>query len=344
MPAPLALATSGSNEALEGDKQMNRNLMMAALAVCLIWPAVSVTQEAPRARTRTRPRVRVEGPLGFSFNDNRGRIGVIVDTRADAAGDKVGARIEGITPSGPAEQAGLKAGDVITRFNGTALGGVRAEDDVDSGPGMKLIELARELEPGDTVQVEYRRGNDARKATIVAENLGGEWGEPGALRSQLEQLNELMPRMRVGPGNDFEFAFGRAWGGIELVKLNPDLGDYFGTREGVLVVSAPEDSTLALKGGDVITAIGGRKPTSPMQAMRILRSYDPGETVTLDVLRKQKRVTVGWKVPENDERHFRMLPRMREEPSWFRVAPKVRSQIEVPVWKIRDVIRTTRAI
>jgi len=39
-----------------------------------------------------------------------------------------------------------------------------------------------------------------------------------------------------------------------------------------------------------------------------------------------------------------MIPRMREEPSWFRVAPKVRSQIEVPVWKIRDVIRTTRAI
>lgn len=320
---------------------MNRNLMMAALAVCVIWPAVSVTQEAPRARTRTRPRVRVEGPFGFGINENRGRIGVIVDTRADAAGDKVGARIEGITPSGPAEQAGLKAGDVITRFNGTALGGVRAEDDEDSGPGMKLSELAGELEPGDTVQVEYRRGNDARKATLVAENLGGWWGDLGPLRGQMEQLNEMMG---VGPGHQFEFPFGRPWGGIELVKLNPDLGDYFGTREGVLVVSAPEDSTLALKGGDVITAIGGRKPTSPMQAMRILRSYDPGETVTLDVLRKQKRVTVSWKVPENDERYFRMMPRMREEPSRFRVAPRVRPRIEVPIWKIRDVIRTTRAI
>lgn len=319
---------------------MNRNLMMAALAVCVLWPAASVAQEQPRARTRTRPRVQVErGPFGvFSFSDNRGRIGVIVDTRADAAGDKVGARIEGITPGGPAEKAGLKAGDVITRFNGTALGGVAAEDNEDSGPGMKLIELARQLDPGDTVQVEYRRGNDARKATLVAEDLG--MGRlMGEMSGQMEQLNEFWPRMRVGPGNDFEFAFGGAWGGIELVKLNPDLGDYFGTREGVLVVSAPEDSTLALKGGDVIISIGGRKPASPTQAMRILRSYDPGETVTLDVLRKQKRVTVSWKVPEHEDRYFRKLPRM-EEPSWFRVRPKV----EVPIWKIRNVIRTTRAI
>jgi C-terminal processing protease CtpA/Prc len=317
---------------------MNRNLMMAALAACVLWPAVSAAQE-PRTRVRTRPRVRVEGPFGYSFNDNRGRIGVIVDTRADASGDKVGARIEGITPGGPAEKAGLKAGDVITRFNGTALGGVAAEDKEDSGPGMKLIELARELDPGDTVQVDYRRGNDARKATLVAEDLG--MGRlMGDMSGRMEQLNELMPKMHMGPGNDFEFAFGRPWGGIELVRLNPDLGDYFGTREGVLVVSAPEDSTLALKGGDVITAIGGRKPTSPMQAMRILRSYDPGETVTIDVLRKQKRVTVSWRVPENEDRYFRFAPKMREEPSWFRVQPKV----EVPVWKIRDVIRTTRAI
>jgi hypothetical protein len=321
---------------------------MAALAACLLLPAASVTQEAPRARPRPRVRTRVEGPFGvYSFNDNRGRIGVVVDTKANEAGDKIGARIEGITPGGPAEKAGLKAGDVITRFNGTALGGARPEENEDSGPGMKLIDLARALEPGDSVQIEYRRGNDARKATIVAEDLGGGFGrdlEMGELHGQLERLDQMMPKMRMGPGNEFEWSFGSPWGGIELVKLNPDLGDYFGTREGVLVVSAPEDSTLALKGGDVIVSIGGRKPTSPMQAMRILRSYDPGETVTLDVLRKQKRVSVTWKVPESDKRFFRRTPGDGEQPSWFRLPSTVLPRIEVPVWKVRDVIRTTRAI
>src|SRR2546428_4121687 len=323
---------------------MIRNWTVAALAVCRLVPAAWLGQGTPR-RPSTRPRVRVEtreGPFGvYAFGDNRGRIGVIVDTRVNAAGDKVGARVDGITPGGPAEKAGLKVGDVITRFNGTALGGAESEDNENSGPGMKLIDLARKLEPGDTVQVEYRRGTDARKATLVAEDLGpsGHFEMP-----EMGQMKELMPEMHMGPGNDFEFAFGSPWGGIELVELNPDLGDYFGTREGVLVVSAPEDSTLALKGGDVIVSIGGRKPTSPMQAMRILRSYDSGESVTLDVLRKQRHVNVTWKVPENDERHFRMMPRMREEPSWFRVAPRIRTQIQVPVLKLRDVIRTSRAI
>src|SRR5881396_2023275 len=154
---------------------MMRNVTVAALAACLLLPAMSGAQDTPRRPGR--PRVRVEtrnGPFGvYTFSDSRGRIGVIVDPRADAAGDKVGARIEGITPGGPAEKAGLKVGDVITRFNGTALAGAQSEDDENSGPGMKLIDLARALDPGDSVQVEYRRGSDARKVTIVAEDLGG---------------------------------------------------------------------------------------------------------------------------------------------------------------------------
>ena len=317
---------------------MIRNLSMAALAACLIWPAASVTQNAPQPRVRVRPRVRVEtGPFGvYSFSGSRGRIGVVVDTKADAAGDKVGARIEGVTPGGPAEKAGLKAGDVITRFNTTSLGGATAEEGEDSGPGLRLIELAHRLEPGDTVQVEYRRGSETHKAAIVAEDLPmtGRLEMPGM--PGMGAMEEMLPRLRMqaGPGNEFEFAFGSPWGGIELVELNPELGEYFGTREGVLVVRVPEDSTLNLKGGDVILSIGGRKPTSPMQAMRILRSYDPGETVTLDVLRKQKHVTVNWKVPE-ENRTFHMAPRAHEEPSWFRVKPKL--------WKPRDV-RVTRVI
>jgi len=316
---------------------MNRNMAIAALAVCLVWPAASQAQET---RPRSRPRVRVEsGPYGvFSFSDSRGRIGVIVDTRANTAGDKVGARIEGITPGGPAEKAGLKAGDVITRFNGTALGGVGAEDDEDSGPGMKLIELARDLDPGDSVQVEYRRGTENKKVTLVAEDLGGDF-----VRSfpRMGGDMELMgPRAHIwGPGTGFDFDIGGQWGGIELVKLNPDLGEYFGAREGLLVVSAPQDTTLALKGGDVIQTIGGRKPTSPMQAIRILRTYEAGESVSIEVIRKQKRVTVSWKVPEPED-FFYKRPRMHEEPSWFQLRPKV----EVPVWKIRDVVRTTRVI
>jgi len=322
---------------------MNRNWIVAALAA-LTLSSVAVAQEpAPRARARPRVRTRVEtGPFGnFVFAGSRGRIGVVVKTDADATNDKVGARIEAVTPGSPADKAGLKAGDIITRFDGTALGGVAAESDEDSGPGMKLIDLARALDPGDTVQVEYRRGTTNSKASIVAEELGMS-GNMHIEVPDMGEMHELMPEMSLpkmwgGPGTGpgaFAWTVGDdAWGGIELVSLNPDLGEYFGAREGVLVVRASEDSTLPLKGGDVIVAIGGRKPTSPMHAMRILRSYDEGETVSIDVLRKQKRSTLTWKVPEERERHFNFTAprarRPREEPSRYRVAPKIRM---APVW------------
>src|SRR5712671_3476887 len=197
---------------------MIRNWTVAALAVSMLLPAASEAQDAPRRpSTRTRPRVRVDtreggGPFSvYAFGENRGRIGVIVDTKSDAAGDKVGARIDGITPGGPAEKAGLKVGDVITRFNGTALAGAESEDDENSGPGMKLIELAHAVDPGDTVQVEYRRGTDARKVTIVAEDLGGStWTGPMEM-PEMGAFENMMPKMPMGPGNDFEFAFGSPW-------------------------------------------------------------------------------------------------------------------------------------
>jgi hypothetical protein len=324
---------------------MNRNWIVAALAAVTL-SSVAVAQEpAPRARARPRVRTRVEtGPFGnFVFAGSRGRIGVVVKTDADATNDKVGARIEAVTPGSPADKAGLKAGDIITRFDGTALGGVAAESDEDSGPGMKLIDLARALDPGDTVQVEYRRGTTNSKASIVAEELG----MSGNMRIEMPDMPEMgempemsLPKMWGGPGTGpgaFAWTIGDdAWGGIELVSLNPDLGEYFGTREGVLVVRASEDSTLPLKGGDVIVAIGGRKPTSPMHAMRILRSYDEGETVSIDVLRKQKRSTLSWKVPAAEDRfkeRFNVTTprarRPREEPSRYRVAPKIRM---APLW------------
>src|SRR2546427_12533397 len=73
------------------------------------------------------------------------------------------------------------------------------------------------------------------------------------------------PDVAVAPmlGMDHFELMGSPWGDLELVSLNSDLGEYFGAKDGVLVVRAPADSSLPLKGGDVITSIGGRKPANP---------------------------------------------------------------------------------
>src|SRR5205809_3259993 len=268
---------------------MQRKWIVIGAALLAALPAALVAQGTPRTPRPTR------APRAFVFaDDNRGRIGVVVNPRPDSEADKLGAKLEGVTRGGPAAKAGLKVSDIITKFNGTTLAGLKAQDEEKSGPGTKLVQLARKLEPGDTVQVEYRRGSDAKKATLVAEDLG--W-MPNVT---------VMPRMPEMPDmQHFEFSFGMPWGDLELVSLNPDLGEYFGTKEGVLVVKAPADSSRPLKGGDVSTSIGGRKPANPSHAMRILRSYEKGETVSIEILRKQKRLTVAWKVPSREDRMFR---------------------------------------
>lgn len=276
----------------------------AALAAGPIGLVAQGTPRPPRP-----PRVRT-----FAFSDHRGRIGVIVQTDVSADTDKLGAKIEGVTPGGPADKAGIKVGDIVTKFNGTALGGLKAEDEDQSGPGMKLVQLARKLEPDDTVQVEFRRGTESKKASLVAEDMG--------MRMEMRMPG---PEIAMGPMTgmmDHWELMGSPWGDLKLASLNADLGEYFGAKEGILVVKAPADSSLPLKGGDVITAIGGRKPSNPEHAMRILRSYEKGETVSIDILRKQKRLTVTWKVPSREDRYFRMHEDSDDqEQSWM---PRVR--------------------
>ncbi|MGW4383637.1 S1C family serine protease [Kitasatospora sp. NPDC004531] len=61
-----------------------------------------------------------------------------------------------VTPGGPADQAGLKAGDVITK-----LGGIT----IDSGP--TLVSEIWTHKPGEKVEVEYTRDGKAAKTTVT---------------------------------------------------------------------------------------------------------------------------------------------------------------------------------
>lgn len=86
-------------------------------------------------------------------------------------------------------------------------------------------------------------------------------------------------------------------GAMELTTLTPQLGSYFGTNHGVLVVHAPTHGILKLQDGDVILSIGGRIPANRSQAIRILTSYDPGEKIRLVVLREHHRLDITAMMP-----------------------------------------------
>ena len=79
---------------------------------------------------------------------------------------------------------------------------------------------------------------------------------------------------------------------LEMVQLNPELGAYFGTEEGVLVLDVDENVTLGLRAGDVVVSIGGRKVDEVSDMQRILASYEEDEAVDFGIWRDGARATV----------------------------------------------------
>ena len=231
------------------------------------------------------------------FGD-RARLGLVLRPDTNAKTDVIGAYVEALTPGSPAEEAGLQPGDIIVKFNGEALASAKTEADEDeSVPTARLMELARGLKDGDKVTLEYRRGDATRTVTVTASRQVG----PRVRVVTVPEIERIeipdMPDVEIPDIDVDAFMVGRPWRDVELVALNPELGEYFGAPDGILVVSAPKESTLKLKGGDVILKIGDRSPATPAQAMRILRSYEPGESVAVQVMRKREKLALTVQIP-----------------------------------------------
>ena len=234
------------------------------------------------------------------------RLGVWVHSEANPETDQYGALIDRVLKGGPADKAGIRDGDVITKLGGASLlTGEEKYDEEVSAPGRRLVERSRELERGDTIAVEFRRDGDTRTVDLIVGAFEGPLSYSMSLQAPyaeridrwVERLSEV-PEVHVSGPQTFALRLGARWPGLELVSLNPQLGEYFGAEEGVLVLSVPEESELSLKAGDVIQSIDGRAVKSPSHAMRILRSYEVDEEVSFDIVRKERRMSVTGRVTD----------------------------------------------
>ncbi len=274
--------------------------------------ALAVTAMPAGAQVRVADRVPSAGPAGassFFLPTRRPALGISV-SGGPGPMDTLGVVIRAVTPGSPAARAGLRAGDVLTRYDGNSLSSrVRVRTPLLRGtepPGFRLIVLASDQGMNDTATVEYVRGSARNVVRIAPDPLTAEL----VLRQQLSARPDIevtaVPRERTvqtwtfsSPSTPlYRVTVGSLVGDLHLSPLNPELGRYFGTAEGVLVLSVPGDTPLRLQGGDVIRLVDGRPPENPLHLMRILQSYRPGESFRFEIMRDKRPMTVTGEMPE----------------------------------------------
>jgi S1-C subfamily serine protease len=219
------------------------------------------------------------GPLVHGLSTFNGAFGrAIIGVQLDPSSGKDGVRVLAVSPGGPAAEAGIHPGDVIVAVNEIATTGEDAS--------RRVVKIIRDVRPEGKLSLRVLRDGKPRDFTVTA-RPGPGWMafEDGITGLALPRLNPLF--MAQGP-----------LANMELATLTPQLGTYFGTDKGVLVVRSPPDGALKLQDGDVILAIDGRQPTSGSHATRILGSYQPGERIMLRIMRQHKTVDLEATVPE----------------------------------------------
>lgn len=128
-----------------------------------------------------------------------------------------------------------------------------------------------------------------------------------AARADAERMAALAPKIRaevlhLGDCAEQPCAFpvlaeAFRWNGLNLASLDQDLGGYFGTDDGVLVLSAGPE-LKGLRAGDVIQRVDGKPVSSPREVMDALRGRKTGDKVEIGYLRNRGAGTAMISVPE----------------------------------------------
>ena len=238
--------------------------------------------------------------------DGRGaQLGVMVSEVVDAKTS--GVRIDEVNADSPAQKAGLKEGDIVVEFDGERVRSAR-----------QFTRLVQETPDGRAVKIAVMRNGQKQvlDATPEAGRMTWNFGiDSDRLKEEIERGLREYPRAFPVEPPQFDFRYddrgprrfeyrlpemvmpymgGRARLGVSVQSLTPELEEYFGAKNGgVLVSSVAPDSAAAkagVKAGDVIATVNGRSVNDTGDLMRELRELS-GE-VTLGVVRDRKEMTL----------------------------------------------------
>jgi predicted metalloprotease with PDZ domain len=277
--------------------------------------------------------------------------------------DETGVEVVMVDQDAPAAKAGIKEHDVLLSVNGTHI---ESEE--------QLRRVVRETPPGRTVAIGLLRDGQPvslnvtladRKEMFKAMAKKGGW-------PVMPPMPAMPPHSGVPLGESFMDSpqinvlvqtTGRS--GIMVEGITPQLGEYFGLRNGgvgVLVRAVEKGSAgeaAGLRAGDIILKVESEKIADPGDWRHALRGKS-GQ-VTVSILRDKKEQTVtltlaerkrGALVPEEEfenamkgveEEMESLRPLMRERAGEFEmIARKMAApdgEVRIELNRVRDEIR-----
>ncbi len=188
------------------------------------------------------------------------------DTKREALDfEGEGVLVEDIVEDGPAQKAGVEAGDIIIKMDDKAI-----------ASNEELRNILKKRKPGDKMKILVNRDGEMMEFTI-----------------ELVERPEEAFTYKTAPH------FGKmkkgAFLGVEIIGLEEQLAEYFKVEEGVLVEEVEEDSPAekaGIKAGDVIVKIADEEIEDIDDLVEEIRSHDPGSEVKVDIIRKGKKKTL----------------------------------------------------
>jgi serine protease Do len=205
----------------------------------------------------------------------RGWLGVTIQPVTKELAEKfgldepMGALVANVVPGSPADEAGLKRGDVIVRYDGKKVKDMHA-----------LPRLVADTPVGEEVALVVMRGGKKRPLQVTI----------GELKS------EAAPKAETGKPEESKL-------GLSLQELTPDLAKQLGiTGDKGLVITAVESGSPAdeagLMRGDVILEAAQKPVSSVSQFTKMASRLKPGEGLLLLIQRRDSTLFVVIKAPK----------------------------------------------